>query len=123
MEDMCRPTLMLEISRFYYCNVSTISISFIFLVLLPICINNHNNGVNYIVRKYKVITITKCKTNVFLYFGFQRINHPTLKMIFILHIEILRPVMLCKFLIKDIFLTHLYRHHPINEGITNILCN
>ena len=120
MEDMCRPTLMLEISRFYYGNVSTISNSFIFLVLLPICINNHNNGVNYIVRKYKVITIKKFKTNVFLYLGVYR---PTLKIIFILIIEILRPVMLCKFLIKDIFLPHLYRHHPINEGITNILCN
>ena len=121
MEDMCRPTLMLEISRFYYGNVSTISISFIFLVLLPICINNHNNGVNYIVRKYKVITIKKFKTNVFLYFGvYERflgiyvtfyylflILHyrRTLKIIFILIIEILRPVMLCKFLITDIFLT------------------
>ena len=30
---------------------------------------------------------------------------PTLKIIFILIIEILRPVMLCKFLITDIFLT------------------
>ena len=112
MEDMCRPTLMLEISRFYYGNVSTISISFIFLVLLPICINNHNNGVNYIVRKYKVITIKKYKPNVLLYFGVQQIHlsdiilryHPALKIIFILYIEILRPVMLCKFLIKDIFL-------------------
>ena len=38
--------------------------------------------------------------------GFNELHYrPTLKIIFILIIEILRPVMLCKFLITDIFLT------------------